>query len=172
MTVAFTDEQRHAIETRTGSLFLHANAGSGKTSVLVERFVRSVLEDDVPVDRILAITFTEKAAAELKLRIRARFLELGKREQARSAEGAWISTIHGFCSRLLRTHPLAAGIDPEYRVLDEPTSSRRWCAPCTRGFAAVASATRRCRRSTFSPRRATAPKRARSRRRCAPRWPS
>jgi ATP-dependent helicase/nuclease subunit A len=124
MTVAFTDEQRHAIETRTGSLFLHANAGSGKTSVLVERFVRSVLEDDVPVDRILAITFTEKAAAELKLRIRARFLELGKREQARSAEGAWISTIHGFCSRLLRTHPLAAGIDPEYRVLDEPEAER------------------------------------------------
>jgi len=124
MTVAFTVEQRRAIETRTGSLFLHANAGSGKTSVLVERFVRSVLEDDVPVDRILAITFTEKAAAELKLRIRARFLELGEREQARAAEGAWISTIHGFCSRLLRTHPLAAGIDPEYRVLDQPEAER------------------------------------------------
>jgi ATP-dependent exoDNAse (exonuclease V) beta subunit len=124
MTVAFTDEQRHAIETRSGSLFLHANAGSGKTSVLVERFVRAVLEDGVAVDRILAITFTEKAAAELKLRIRARFLELGEREHARSAEGAWISTIHGFCSRLLRTHPLAAGIDPEYRVLDEPEADR------------------------------------------------
>ena len=124
MSVSFTAEQQHAIESRTGSLFLHASAGSGKTSVLVERFVRAVLEDGVGVDRILAITFTEKAAAELKLRIRRRFLELGKREEARAAEGAWISTIHGFCSRLLRTHPLAAGIDPEYRVLDEPESER------------------------------------------------
>jgi ATP-dependent helicase/nuclease subunit A len=124
VSVAFTAEQLHAIESRQGSLFLHASAGSGKTSVLVERFVRAVIEDEVGVDRILAITFTEKAAAELKLRIRRRFLELGRREEARAAEGAWISTIHGFCSRLLRTHPLAAGIDPEYRVLDEPEAER------------------------------------------------
>jgi ATP-dependent helicase/nuclease subunit A len=124
MSFEFTAEQLHAIESRKGSLFLHANAGSGKTSVLVERFVRAVLEDEVPVDRILAITFTEKAAAELKQRIRARFLELSERERAREAEGAWISTIHGFCSRLLRAHPLAAGIDPEYRVLTQPETDR------------------------------------------------
>ncbi len=124
MSVTFTPEQLHAIESRDRSLFLHANAGSGKTSVLVERFVRSVLEDEVRVDRILAITFTEKAAAELKQRIRARFLVLGQREHAREAEGAWIGTIHGFCSRLLRAHPLAAGIDPEYRVLDQPETER------------------------------------------------
>jgi ATP-dependent helicase/nuclease subunit A len=124
MSFDFTAEQLHAIESRRGSLFLHANAGSGKTSVLVERFVQAVREDEVSVDRILAITFTEKAAAELKQRIRSRFLELGERERAREAEGAWISTIHGFCSRLLRTHPLAAGIDPEYRVLDQPATDR------------------------------------------------
>jgi len=124
MTFSFTPEQLHAVEERGRSLFLHANAGSGKTSVLVERFVRAVAEDGVAVDRILAITFTEKAAAELKQRIRERFLELGRRDDARAAEGAWISTIHGFCSRLLRTHPLAAGIDPEYRVLSEPESER------------------------------------------------
>jgi ATP-dependent exoDNAse (exonuclease V) beta subunit len=124
MSFDFTAEQLHAIESRTGSLFLHANAGSGKTSVLVERFVRAVREDEVAVDRILAITFTEKAAAELKQRIRKRFLDLGEREHARQAEGAWISTIHGFCSRLLRAHPLAAGIDPEYRVLDQPETDR------------------------------------------------
>jgi len=124
MSFEFTAEQLHAIESRSGSLFLHANAGSGKTSVLVERFVRAVLEDEVAVDRILAITFTEKAAAELKQRIRARFLDLGEREHARAAEGAWVGTIHGFCSRLLRAHPLAAGIDPEYRVLDQPETER------------------------------------------------
>ncbi|MDX6503007.1 MAG: hypothetical protein QOE29_132, partial [Gaiellaceae bacterium] len=76
------------------------------------------------VERILAITFTEKAAAELKGRLRARFLELGEREHAREAEAAWVSTIHGFCSRVLRTGALLAGIDPEYRVLDEADAAR------------------------------------------------
>jgi ATP-dependent helicase/nuclease subunit A len=120
----FTAEQREAIERRDGPLFLQAGAGSGKTRVLAERFVRAVCDDGVAVDAILAITFTEKAAAELKERIRRRFVELGEREHAREAEAAWISTIHGFCSRVLRTHALAAGLDPEYRVLDEVEAER------------------------------------------------
>jgi len=78
----------------------------------------------VPVERVLAITFTEKAAAELKARLRARFAELGEREHARAAEGAWIGTIHGFCARLLRAHALAAGLDPEYAVLEESDAAR------------------------------------------------
>src|SRR3954469_18950488 len=119
-----TPEQREAIERRDGSLFLHAGAGSGKTRGLVERFGRGAVDDDVPVDRILAITFTEKAAAELKGRLRRRFLDLGEREKAREAEAAWVSTIHGFCSRLLRANALVAGIDPEYRVLDEADAAR------------------------------------------------
>ena len=114
-----TSEQRAAVERRQGSLFLHAAAGSGKTAVLVERFVRAARDDDVPVDSILAITFTDKAAAELKLRVRRRFLDEGDRTRAREAERAWVSTIHGFCSRVLRAHALAAGLDPDYRVLDE-----------------------------------------------------
>src|SRR4051794_41971861 len=73
----FTGEQQEAIGRRSGSLFLHAGAGSGKTRVLVERFVRAVLDDGVAVDRVLAITFTEKAAAELKGRLRRRVLGLG-----------------------------------------------------------------------------------------------
>ena len=73
---------------------------------------------------MLAITFTEKAAAELKRRVRARFLELGEREHAREAERAWVSTIHGFCARLLRANALAAGIDPDFRVLDESRAAR------------------------------------------------
>src|SRR4051794_11237963 len=120
----FTGEQQEAIGRRSGSLFLHAGAGSGKTRVLVERFVRAVLDDGVRVDQVLAITFTEKAAAELKGRLRRRFLELGERERAREAEAAWVSTIHGFCSRLLRANALAAGIDPEYRVLSDSDAAR------------------------------------------------
>ena len=124
MTLALTDEQRAAVDRRDGPLFLSAGAGSGKTRVLVERFVSAVCDDGVPVERILAITFTEKAAAELKGRLRERFLERGEREHAREAEAAWIGTIHGFCSRLLRMHALAAGLDPEYRVLDETGAAR------------------------------------------------
>jgi ATP-dependent helicase/nuclease subunit A len=120
----WTVEQLHAIERREGELLLDASAGSGKTSVLVERFVRSVLEDGVAVEAILTITFTEKAAAEMRDRIRARLRELGADDAARATEGAFISTIHGFCARALRAHALAAGIDPLFTVLDEPEAGR------------------------------------------------
>jgi ATP-dependent exoDNAse (exonuclease V) beta subunit len=120
----FTAEQLEAIERRDGELFLDAGAGSGKTSVLVERFVRSVLDDDVDVAAILTITFTEKAAAEMRERIRERLRELGALEDARDTEGAFISTIHGFCARLLRANALAAGIDPKFTVLDELEARR------------------------------------------------
>ncbi len=121
---ALTDEQAAAVGARTGSWLLSATAGSGKTSVLVERFVRFAREDRVDPRRILAITFTEKAAGELRRRIRERFLELGDRPGARAAEAAQISTIHAFCARVLRGHALAAGLDPRFRILDEPEAQR------------------------------------------------
>jgi ATP-dependent helicase/nuclease subunit A len=122
--VSLTPEQERAVARRDGSLMVRAGAGTGKTTVLVERFVRAVVEDGVAVEAVLAITFTEKAAAEMKTRVRRRFLELGRREDARATEGAWISTIHGFCSRVLRAHALSAGIDPDFRVLDELEAER------------------------------------------------
>ncbi|MEA2151267.1 MAG: ATP-dependent helicase/nuclease subunit, partial [Solirubrobacteraceae bacterium] len=129
---AFTSEQSDAIRAREGSLLLEANAGSGKTSVLVERFVRSVLEDGVRPARILAITFTERAAGELRARVRERFVELGRRDEARETESAWVSTIHGFCARVLRAHAIAAGLDPAFAVLDEAAAralrDRAWDA--------------------------------------------
>jgi ATP-dependent helicase/nuclease subunit A len=115
-----TAQQRRAIELREGDLLLDASAGSGKTTVLVERFARAVVDDGADVQAILAITFTEKAAAELGDRIRARLRSLGAGEQARATEAAFISTIHGFCARVLRAQALTAGIDPEFVVLDEP----------------------------------------------------
>jgi ATP-dependent exoDNAse (exonuclease V) beta subunit len=121
---ALTAEQAGAVAARTGSRLLYANAGSGKTAVVVERFVEAVLADGVDPRRILAITFTDRAAGELRQRVRARFLELGEREAARAAQGAYVATIHGFCARLLRAHALAAGLDPEFRVLSEPESRR------------------------------------------------
>src|SRR4051812_18314730 len=134
-----TPAQMAAVEQRSRSLLVSANAGSGKTSVLVERFVRAVREDGVDAARILAITFTEKAAGELRERLRARFLELGDREAARATEGAFVATIHGFCSRVLRAHAVAAGLDPRFAVLDEPRAARlreRAFGDALRGFLA------------------------------------
>jgi ATP-dependent helicase/nuclease subunit A len=122
--LSLTDEQRAAVERREGDLLLDAGAGSGKTTVLVERFVRAVLEDGLDVRAILAITFTEKAAAELRDRIRARLRGVGAVDAARATEGAFISTIHGFCARVLRANALAAGLDPGFQVLDRPAADR------------------------------------------------
>jgi ATP-dependent helicase/nuclease subunit A len=111
-------EQEAAIAAG-GIVFVSAGAGTGKTTVLVERFAKAVCERGLDVDSLLVITYTEKAAGELRDRIRARLAELGRPDLARALDGAWISTIHGFCHRLLRAHPFAAGIDPRFRVLDE-----------------------------------------------------
>jgi len=123
-TVALTDEQEQAVARRAEPLSLSAAAGSGKTSVLVERFVRAVRQDGIAPGKILAITFTERAAGELRARVRARLLELGDREAARDTEAAFVGTFHGFCARVLRAHPLAAGLDPEFAVIDEGLAGR------------------------------------------------
>jgi ATP-dependent exoDNAse (exonuclease V) beta subunit len=112
-----TPEQDVAIGA-PGLVFVSAGAGTGKTRVLVERFARAV-DEGVDVGSILVITYTDRAAAELRGRIRTRLGQLGRPELVRELDGAWISTIHGFCTRLLRHYPFAAGLDPRFRVLDE-----------------------------------------------------
>jgi ATP-dependent helicase/nuclease subunit A len=121
---AWTPEQRAAIADRGRAALLAAGAGSGKTAVMVERFAEAVLHDGVPVGSILTLTFTEKGAAELRERIRRRFVELGEPEHARAVDAGWIGTIHGFCARVLRSQPLAAGLDPRFTVLDEAAARR------------------------------------------------
>jgi len=111
-------EQQRAIE-EPGVVFVSAGAGTGKTTVIVERFCRSVCERGLDVDSILVITYTERAAGELRARIRQRLRELDRHDLARELDAAWISTIHGFCHRLLRAYPFQAGIDPRFRVLDD-----------------------------------------------------
>jgi len=111
-------EQLRAIE-EPGVVFVSAGAGTGKTTVIVERFCRAVCERGLDVDSILVITYTERAAGELRRRIRRRLHELERHDLARDLDAAWISTIHGFCHRLLKAHPFAAGIDPRFRVLDD-----------------------------------------------------
>jgi ATP-dependent helicase/nuclease subunit A len=122
--LTLTEEQQEAVRRRTEPILLSAAAGSGKTSVLVERFVQAVREDGLAPAAVLAITFTERAAGELRSRVRARLLELGDREAARDTETAFIGTFHGFCARLLRAHPLPAGLDPEFEILDAGQAAR------------------------------------------------
>jgi ATP-dependent helicase/nuclease subunit A len=121
---ALTSEQEQAVVRRRGGLLLAAGAGSGKTAVLVERFVRAVLDDGIAPARILAITFTERAAGELTQRLRQRLLAAGAREAARDLDGALVGTFHSFCARLLRLHALGADVAPDYRVLDDAGALR------------------------------------------------
>lgn len=132
---ALTAEQESAASRRAGSMLLAAAAGSGKTSVLVERYVRAVIDDGIDPARILAITFTERAAWELKERIRARLQALDARAPARDTEAASIGTIHGFCARLLRADPLGAGVAPSFTILEEASAARIRAAAFTDALA-------------------------------------
>ena len=109
--------EQNAAVAATGEVFVSAGAGTGKTSVLVERFVRAVCEQGLDVESLLVITYTRKAAGELRARIRAGLRDRGRHDLARRLDGAWISTIHGFCSRLLRAHPFPVGLDPRFHEL-------------------------------------------------------
>jgi ATP-dependent helicase/nuclease subunit A len=93
-----------------------AGPGSGKTTVLVERYRSLVEERRFEPRNILAITFTEKAAANMKAKLAELFAHDPLR--LRDLESAYVSTIHGFCARILRENAIAAGIDPRFAVLD------------------------------------------------------
>jgi len=117
VTDRFNQEQREAVERR-GRVFVSAGAGTGKTAVLVERVLRR-FRDGTPIDRLLAITFTDRAAAELRRRVREGLELAGEMEQARAVDTAWISTIHRFCLRILRAHAFEAGLDPRFAIADD-----------------------------------------------------
>jgi len=116
------------------TLVVEAAAGTGKTTELVSRIVRILASGRATVDNIVAVTFTEKAAGELKLRLRealdeARGQAAGDEREAlnralRSLEEAHVSTIHGFCAELLRERPVEARVDPLFKVLTEPQAAR------------------------------------------------
>jgi ATP-dependent helicase/nuclease subunit A len=125
-----TTEQRAAIAASGRNVLVEAGAGTGKTGVMVDRYCRLVCEGGISADAVLAFTFTDKAAAELRQRIRAGLEVRAAAGSARAQDllgglgGAWVTTIHGFCNRLLAAHPVAIGIDPRFRVLDAPESER------------------------------------------------
>lgn len=107
-----------------------AGAGTGKTRILVERYIHILLTEDVNIKEILAITFTDKAAAEMMERVANRIDELldSKSNNINKSRlfqiknrlnSAYISTIHAFCSRLLRENPIEAGVDPDFKIITD-----------------------------------------------------
>ena len=127
------DAARNRIRTSLDeSLLVEAAAGTGKTTELVARIVNVLATGKARVDELLAVTFTDKAAGELKLRLREG-LEQARLEMGHGAdqvgsvrnvehaiahlEEAQVSTIHGFCADLLREHPVEARVDPQFEVL-------------------------------------------------------
>ena len=119
------DVRQRIIHELDTSFFLEAGAGTGKTSVLVARVVE-LARRGVPLNRIVAITFTEKAAAELRERIRQELARAGLAGAVRDVESAQIATVHAFAATLLRERALDAGLDPNFRVLDQLQTDLRF----------------------------------------------
>lgn len=119
-------QQRDIVTTLDRPLFVSAGAGSGKTFTLTRRILWALSPESGPfirnLDQVLAITFTKDAAAEIRERVRGALIEEGMDDIALQVDDAWISTIHGMCSRILRAHALELGLDPEFSVLDESVS--------------------------------------------------
>jgi len=117
-----TPEQAGAARAERGPAVVSAAAGSGKTRVLTERFGHLVRDSGVAVDSIAAVTFTERAAGEMRRRVARLFSEAGMEAERRSALRSHISTIHGLASSILREYPALAGVDPRFTILDETAS--------------------------------------------------
>jgi len=115
---ALTEEQQAAVATLDRDVLVTASAGTGKTRVLTHRFTHIVEQGLAAADEILTLTFTEKAAREMKERIVKRFDDLGREEDRRRVETAYIGTIHSFCARALRENALEAGVDPHFTQLE------------------------------------------------------
>ena len=126
----WTAEQRRAIEDRGSNILLSAAAGSGKTTVLVERVLRLIIEEGVDVDRMLVVTFTRAAASDMRAKLSRRLNERASAGDARCGEQllkldqASISTLHSFCSDFLRMNFETVGVDPSFRVLDDAMDDR------------------------------------------------
>ncbi len=129
------DEQRAAVETVDGPLLVLAGAGTGKTRVLTTRFAHILLTGRAAPGQVLAVTFTNKAAREMRERVGA---ILG-----RPVEGLWLGTFHALCARMLRRHADQVGLTPGFTILDaddqlrllkqvmeaERVDAKRWAPP-------------------------------------------
>ncbi|MCW5940391.1 MAG: UvrD-helicase domain-containing protein [Fimbriimonadaceae bacterium] len=113
-----TPEQLAVVDATAPSMIVRASAGSGKTTVLVAKYIRYVTEGGMSPAEVWTVTFTRKAAAEMKRRIVAELDRLGFSAAAQQAETGPIQTLHSACERILRENSLAAGLDPEFEIIE------------------------------------------------------
>ncbi len=123
-------EQAQAVFHDEGNILVSASAGSGKTFVMIERLIRLITERKAKVGEILAVTFTELAAGEMKEKLKKaladKINQTGDRELVKELTEvpySDISTIHSFCGRLIRTYFYKAGVQPDYKILDDGEAS-------------------------------------------------
>ena len=127
--INYIGNQKEAIEAIDTNVCVSAGAGAGKTFVLVHRYIHILKQTNTSVGEIAAITFTDKAASQMKTKIRSVCDSLISSDPERwekhkhDLENSRIGTIHSFCTRILKEHPIEAGLDPRFRVLDEVENS-------------------------------------------------
>ncbi len=129
MSKKWTTEQENAINSTGGSILVSAAAGSGKTSVLVERVIKQItdLENPIDINKFLIVTFTKAAAQEMKSRISARLSEMISKNPQNShlsnqqimLKCASLGTIHSFCASIIRENFYKLGISPKFRIAEE-----------------------------------------------------
>ncbi|HHX24047.1 MAG TPA: UvrD-helicase domain-containing protein, partial [Thermoanaerobacterales bacterium] len=129
----YTPEQKKAIETVDQSLVVTAGAGAGKTRVLVDRIIYLLTNGFADIDQIVAITYTKKAALEIRERLRREIKKqktnLTLSESLKKLGIAYIGTVHSFCLRILQENPVEANIDPNAKVLEE-YRGKAWLKDC------------------------------------------
>ena len=129
MSRKWTPEQENAINSTGGSILVSAAAGSGKTSVLVERVIKQItdLDNPIDIDKFLIVTFTKAAAQEMRNRISARLSEMISKNPQNShlhnqqimLKCASLGTIHSFCASIIRENFHKLGISPKFRIAEE-----------------------------------------------------
>lgn len=125
----FTREQKIAVENKSGNILISASAGSGKTHTMISRLVRLVVEDGVDVNQILAVTFTEKSAIDMKEKLK-KALSNCKGDKKRIYKQIAliptcdISTLHAFCARLIRSYFFEVGLSSDFAVADEAVKKK------------------------------------------------
>ena len=126
MSVNWTKEQREAIETTGKNLLVSASAGSGKTTVMINRVIELMIKEHIPITNFLVVTFTNASAEDMKKRLIDSLLLLPADEfvlnQIENISTSDISNLHSFCSRLITTYFYEIGIDPSYHIVDETES--------------------------------------------------
>ena len=125
-TPQWTEDQLRAIEAKESDILIAAAAGSGKTTVLVERIMQKILNDSISIDELMIVTFTNASAKDMSLKIEKaihKYLKADPKNehllsQLSKLQDAHISTIHSFCLKLIQTYYYLIDLDPNFQTAD------------------------------------------------------